>query len=77
MTADSNATTRLLLTAEQVAQALGVSLRFVRTCDSTGRLPRGIKLGRSKRWRADELRRWCDAGCPPRDHWEHLQSDST
>ena len=66
----TNDAPQLLLTAEQVAKALGVSLRHVRKLDSTGNLPRGIRLSRSKRWNAAELQRWCDAGAPPRCEWE-------
>jgi len=65
----------LLLTAEQVAQALGVSLRHIRALDASGRIPRGIRLSRSKRWNTAELSRWCDAGAPPRDAWEAMKRE--
>jgi len=25
-----------------------------------------------KRWRLEELRGWCEAGCPPRKEWESM-----
>jgi excisionase family DNA binding protein len=61
---------RLLITARQVAASLGVSLRTVRSWDSGGRLPRPVRIGRSTRWRAEELQRWTSAGCPRRVDWE-------
>lgn len=63
----------LALPAEQVAKLLGISLRHLWTCHSTGRLgPRPIAFGRSKRWRIVELRAWIDAGAPARDRWDEL-----
>ncbi|MCC6407688.1 MAG: helix-turn-helix domain-containing protein [Planctomycetes bacterium] len=43
---------------------LGVSPATVRRLRVTGRIPPAIRIGRSVRWCASELRRWIDAGCP-------------
>jgi predicted DNA-binding transcriptional regulator AlpA len=60
----------LLTDAAGVAKLLGISKRHVQALDSSGRLgPMGISLGRSRRWRVDEIRRWCQAGCPARSRW--------
>lgn len=60
----------LLLDAIAVAKLLSVSRRHVQAMDCNGRLgPQGIKLGRSIRWRRDEIVRWVEAGCPPRAKW--------
>ena len=32
-----------------------------------------VRLGRSVRWRRDELLAWLEAGCPARDRWEALR----
>jgi predicted DNA-binding transcriptional regulator AlpA len=60
----------LLLTARQAAKACGKSLRTWRSWDSGGMIPRAIRIGRSTLWRADELQKWVQAGCPRRAEWE-------
>ena len=64
---------RLALPAADVAKLLGISQRHLYTLNASGQLPRPIRLGRSVRWRADELRDWLDAGCPARDRWEVMR----
>jgi predicted DNA-binding transcriptional regulator AlpA len=38
--------------------------------DAAGRLPAGLKIGGSKRWRYSEIVAWVEAGCPCRREWE-------
>ena len=64
---------RLALPDAGVAKLLSISKRHVHALNASGRLPRPIRLGRSVRWRADEIRAWLDAGCPPRDKWEEMR----
>jgi predicted DNA-binding transcriptional regulator AlpA len=67
-----------VLSAEQVADILQISLRHLWNCHASGRLgPRPISLGRSKRWRADEIDAWLAAGAPERDEWDRLQRASS
>ena len=61
---------RIGLDAEEVATLLGVSERHLWTLNSSGRLPRPVRLGRAVRWNAPELREWLAAGCPQRSDWE-------
>jgi excisionase family DNA binding protein len=61
-----------LLTAEELADRLSLSLRTVWRLDSAGKLPRPIRLGGSVRWRRNEIERWLQAGCPDRKRWEEL-----
>ena len=63
----------LLLSAADLADVLGVSLRTVRRLDSYGKLPRPVRLGRAVRWRRDEVARWVEAGCPDRSEWEEIE----
>jgi predicted DNA-binding transcriptional regulator AlpA len=42
--------------------------------ESAGRLPAGLKLGASKRWRYAEIVAWVDAGAPDRKTWEALKA---
>ena len=64
---------RLALPAAEVAKLLGISQRHLWKLNASGRLPAPIRLGRSVRWRLDELRAWLDAGCPARDQWETMR----
>lgn len=63
----------MLLTAAQTAQALGVSVRTLRAWDSAGRIPAPVRIGRSTRWDAADLREWVAAGCPGRREWLALR----
>ena len=65
---------KLLLTARETAQALGVSLRTLRSWDSSGRIPQPRRISRSTKWSVSELRDWTNAGCPRREEWEAVQS---
>jgi predicted DNA-binding transcriptional regulator AlpA len=38
--------------------------------DAAGRLPAGLRLGASKRWRYAEIVAWVEAGCPDRKTWD-------
>ena len=64
---------RLALPAADVAKLLDISERHLHTLNSSGRLPRPVRLGRSVRWCADELRDWLVAGAPDRDKWEAVR----
>lgn len=59
----------MLIGAGDVARELGVSIKTVRRLDLARKLPRPVRLGRTVRWRRQELRDWVLAGCPRRDEW--------
>lgn len=63
----------LALSAQQLADRLGVSLRHVRRMDSAQLLPRPVRLGRSVRWPVDEVHAWMKAGAPDRRRWDQLR----
>ena len=65
----------LAVSAKQLARMLDLSLRTIRTMDAAGKLPRGIRFGRSVRWSCDELRDWLAAGCPDRPSWEAIRKN--
>ena len=54
----------MLLSAENLAKMLDVSVRTLWRLRSSGKLPRPVKIGGSVRWRADEVREWIAEGCP-------------
>jgi predicted DNA-binding transcriptional regulator AlpA len=61
---------RLLVDAEALAHLLSCSARHIQSLDASGRLPMPIRLGRRTLWDVAGVRRWCAAGCPPRDHMQ-------
>ena len=63
----------ILLPAGAAARLLGISERHFYKLHSSGRVPKPIRLGRSVRWRADELRDWVAAGTPARDRWQGIR----
>jgi predicted DNA-binding transcriptional regulator AlpA len=60
----------LLVSARVAAALCGVSLRQWWRWSAMGCVPAPVRIGSTKRWRADELRRWAEAGCPCREEWE-------
>jgi excisionase family DNA binding protein len=61
---------RIALSADEVAEALGISRAHVWKLASTGRLPKPVHLGRAVRWPRKDLEAWLAAGAPSRDRWE-------
>ncbi len=59
-----------LLKAKAVADTCGLSVRQIWKLASSARLPRAVRIGRSVRWRADDIDRWIQQGCPSRDRFE-------
>lgn len=66
----SASTAPLLLDAGEAARLLGIGRSTFYRLDETGGVPRGVHIGRMRRWRSDELRAWIAAGCPARVRWE-------
>ena len=64
---------RWALDVNGVALVLSISKRHVAALNSSGKIPRPIKLGRRTVWVADELRAWLAAGAPERSRWESLR----
>ena len=51
----------------------GVSGRTWTRLVAASEVPRPVRLGRLRRWRIDELKRWAAAGCPSRERWESME----
>jgi predicted DNA-binding transcriptional regulator AlpA len=60
----------LLIDARGLAALVDLSERTIWRLHAAGKLPRPVVLGGSTRWRADEIARWIEAGCPARAAWE-------
>jgi predicted DNA-binding transcriptional regulator AlpA len=63
-------TATLLINVEEVARRLDMSSRSVWRLNSAAKMPKPLAVGGSRKWRADEIRRWVEAGCPTRPAWE-------
>jgi excisionase family DNA binding protein len=53
-----------LLTADQLAKLLNISIRTLWRLRAGGKLPAPVRLGGSVRWRPVEIEAWLAAGCP-------------
>lgn len=58
------AQTLQLLSVKQVAGMLGCSERHVWNMEQLGRIPPGVRMGRSVRWEAGVIDEWVKGGCP-------------
>jgi len=65
---------RLLLTAKELAELLGVNKATIWGWRNSGRIPTPLKLGRCTRWRSDEIEAWIKADCPSREKWLQIKS---
>lgn len=70
MTAETSAPA--LLSVGGLAALLDISQRTVYRLDSSGRIPKPLKLGASLRWRRKEVVAWIAAGMPDRHTWEEI-----
>jgi excisionase family DNA binding protein len=73
--AEKKSGTVLALSATELAYKLGVSLRHIRRMDSSGKLPRPVKLGASVRWPVAEIEQWLAAGAPDRRTWQAMKQE--
>jgi predicted DNA-binding transcriptional regulator AlpA len=54
----------LLVDIKGLSKLLQRSVASLHRDEAEGRLPAGIKIGRSKRWRVAEIKAWVEAGVP-------------
>ena len=74
----TSAVAPLLWAADQCAAAAGVSRAVWFRWQSSGFCPAAVlRRGRVVRWSAEEIRRWCESSCPPRDRWNVLRGSRT
>jgi len=68
-----------LLTSDELAELLNVSLRTLHRLKSMGKLPVPVRIGSRRarpRWRRDEIECWIEAGCPDRSAWEIISQNA-
>ncbi len=71
-TPTSAATIRLAISADEMAELLGISRAHVWRLHSQGRIPRPVRLGRAVRWDRATIERWLAVGAPTRERWEAM-----
>jgi len=67
---------KILLTANEFAQLLGIGRSTLMRHQSSGKIPLPVRIGGSTRWRRKEIEEWVDAGCPSRSRWEAMRNRS-
>jgi len=60
----------MAISARELADLLGISMRQVWRLNSAGKLPRPVRIGGSVRWNRQEIMDWFEAGCPDRKTWD-------
>lgn len=70
----SSTMTPTVLTVATLAVLLDTSTRTIYRLDSSGMIPKPIRLGGRPRWRRDEIEAWISAGMPSRETWETIRS---
>jgi excisionase family DNA binding protein len=62
--AEKVANAPLMMTADELAETLCISLRQVWRLKAKGDLPKPVTIGRNVRWRRSDIVEWIEAGCP-------------
>lgn len=70
MKTNNNNEQSIAISAKQLSQLLGVSIRQVWRLSATGKLPKNLRLRGSVKWSRAEIIQWFEAGCPDRQTWE-------
>ncbi len=56
------------------SEATKLSERTIWEMNSSGKMPKAIRIGRAVRWSFDELKEWIAEGCPARAKWEQRRA---
>lgn len=62
-----------LLDVKAVSQKLKLSRRQIFRLNSSGLIPRPVKIGGSIRWNCESIENWISLGCPDRREFEARQ----
>ncbi len=64
VTVESLGTAPMMMSADEIANCLGISSRTVWRLKAKGDLPQSIKIGRAVRWKKSDIFEWIEQGCP-------------
>ncbi len=62
-----------LLTAQELAEMLGLCKRQIFRLNSIGKIPKPVRIGGSVRWRRSDIELWLELGCPERGTFEAMK----
>ena len=65
-----------LLNAGQVAEILSLSKRTVHRLNSSGGIPKPVRINGAVRWREVDIEQWILRGCPDRKSVENLKGET-
>ncbi len=63
-----------LVDAVTLAEKLNVHEVTIRKWQSSGKVPRPVRIGRLVKWRLREIEAWIKADCPPRVKWDVMRA---
>jgi len=61
---ENSTTESALITATELANLLGISVRSVWRMESSQKLPAAVRLGGLVRWQRSVIMQWIEDGCP-------------
>lgn len=70
MQATINPPTATVLDTAELSLYIGRSQASIARDDAAGRLPRALRIGRSKKWLRADIDLWLALGCPSRPEFE-------
>lgn len=62
--AEKTLTSPKLINASDLAEMLGISERTIWRLIASGKLIQPIRIGKSVRWRLEQVNQWIESGCP-------------
>lgn len=62
-----------LVTASELGLLLALSKRQIFRLNSSGKLPRPVRIGGAVRWKVSDISRWQELNCPSRSEFEARQ----
>ncbi len=68
-------TESIMVGKEDAAKLCGVGRTLCNELVGSGKTPAPLRLGRRVLWMRDELEKWCQAGCPSREHWNVMKNN--
>lgn len=54
----------MMMTADEIAHCLQVSVRTIWRLKAKGDLPKAVHVGRAVRWKRSDILEWIEEGCP-------------
>lgn len=65
-----------LLTARQLGQMLSLSKTKIYQMIAAGQLPHSLRIGRSRRWRRNDINLWIEFDCPSMERFAELRAEA-